>query len=59
LVDVTADRRLEFFFHQSALETGTRFDQLHEGQHVSFLDDTEQALAIGKGPRATKVTVFD
>ena len=41
----------EYFFHQSAC-SGTSFDELREGQPVSFL------VGQGpKGPRAEQVTV--
>ena len=41
----------EYFFHQSAC-TGTRFDELREGQSVSF------TIGQGpKGPRAENVSV--
>ena len=41
----------EYFFHQSAC-SGTAFDELREGQPVSFL------VGQGpKGPRAEQVTV--
>jgi cold shock protein len=40
----------EYFFHQSACQ-GVRFDQLREGQAVTF-----QAGQGPKGPRAEQVT---
>ena len=40
----------EYFFHQSACQ-GTSFDQLREGQEVTF-----QAGQGPKGPRAEQVT---
>jgi len=42
----------DMFFHQSSVE-GTSFDQLHEGQKVSF--DAGQGP---KGPRAESVRVI-
>jgi CspA family cold shock protein len=39
----------EFFFHRSAVRDGS-FDQLNEGQRVSF--DEEPS---GKGPRANNI----
>ena len=35
----------EYFFHQSAV-TGTRFDDLREGQNVSF--------TVGQGPKGPR-----
>ncbi len=42
----------DMFFHQSAVE-GTTFDQLQEGQKVSF-----EAGQGPKGPRAERVRVI-
>ncbi len=39
----------EWFFHRSAVRDST-FDQLNEGQRVSFEEEPS-----GKGPRATNV----
>ena len=46
---ILADDGNEYFFHNSAC-TGTRFDDLREGQRVSF--DVSQGP---KGPRAENV----
>jgi cold shock protein len=43
----------EFFFHQSSV-SGTRFDQLREGQRVTF-----EPGQGPKGPRAENVRVVD
>lgn len=48
---VAAQDGTEYFFHQSACADG-RFDQLHEGQAVTF--NTGQGP---KGPRAENVRV--
>jgi CspA family cold shock protein len=40
----------DLFFHRSGVE-GTRFEDLHEGQRVSFTEGQGP-----KGPRAEKVT---
>lgn len=46
-----SDGDTDVFFHMSALE-GVQFDELHEGQEVSF------EIGQGpKGPRAENVTV--
>jgi CspA family cold shock protein len=48
---IAAADGIEYFFHQSAC-TGTPFDELREGQTVSF------SIGQGpKGPRAENVTV--
>lgn len=47
-IDTGSDKDL--FFHSSSVE-GTSFDQLHEGQRVSFTEGRGQ-----KGPCAEKVT---
>ena len=47
-IDTGSDKDL--FFHSSNVE-GTSFDQLHEGQRVSFTEGRGQ-----KGPCAEKVT---
>ena len=47
---VAAQDGTEYFFHQSAC-TGVRFDELREGQSVSF----EKGQGP-KGPRAERVT---
>lgn len=48
---ITTAEGAEYFFHQSAC-TGTRFDELREGQTVSF------TVGQGpKGPRAENVKV--
>lgn len=48
---IATEEGLEYFFHQSACE-GTPFDQLREGQTVSF------TVGQGpKGPRAEHVSV--
>jgi len=47
---IAAENGTEYFFHQSGC-TGTLFDQLKEGERVSF--ETEKSP---KGPRATHVT---
>lgn len=47
---VAAQDGTEYFFHQSACN-GTSFDQLREGQSVTFLKGQGQ-----KGPRAENVT---
>lgn len=44
------NQQQEYFFHSSACR-GTRFDELREGQRVSF--DVGQSA---KGPRAENVT---
>jgi cold shock protein len=46
---IAAPDGVEYFFHQSACQ-GTRFDDLREGQRVSF--DVSQGP---KGPRAENV----
>jgi CspA family cold shock protein len=46
---IAADRGAEYFFHRSAC-TGAAFDQLQEGQSVSF--DVGEGP---KGPRAENV----
>jgi CspA family cold shock protein len=48
---VAAQDGTEYFFHQSAC-TGVRFDELREGQSVTF--DKGQGP---KGPRAERVTL--
>jgi len=48
---VAAQDGTEYFFHQSAC-TGVRFDELREGQSVSF----EKGQGP-KGPRAERVTI--
>jgi CspA family cold shock protein len=48
---VAAQDGTEYFFHQSAC-TGVRFDELREGQSVSF----EKGQGP-KGPRAERVTL--
>jgi len=48
---VAAQDGTEYFFHQSAC-TGVRFDELREGQSISF----EKGQGP-KGPRAERVTV--
>jgi cold shock protein len=48
---VAAQDGTEYFFHQSAC-TGVRFDELREGQAVSF----EKGQGP-KGPRAERVTL--
>jgi len=48
---IAASDGTEYFFHQSAC-TGTRFDELHEGQAVTF----ERGQGP-KGPRAENVRV--
>jgi len=45
-----SDGGKDVFFHLSGLADGTNFDDLHEGQSVSY--DTENGP---KGPRATRV----
>jgi CspA family cold shock protein len=47
-IDTGSDKDL--FFHSSSVE-GTSFDQLHEGQRVSFTEGRGQ-----KGPCAENVT---
>ena len=48
---IAASDGVEYFFHQSGCN-GTRFDELREGQKVTF------RLGQGpKGPRAENVTV--
>ncbi len=48
---ITTEEGTEYFFHQSAC-AGTRFDDLREGQTVSF------TVGQGpKGPRAENVSV--
>jgi len=48
---IATDEGIEYFFHQSAC-TRTPFDQLREGQAVSF------SIGQGpKGPRAENVSV--
>ena len=42
---ITTPEGTEYFFHQSAC-TGTRFDDLHEGQAVSF--------TVGQGPKGPR-----
>ena len=49
---ITTGKGDDMFFHQSAVE-GTSFDQLQEGQKVSF--DAGQGP---KGPRAENVRVI-
>ena len=44
------DQQQEYFFHSSACR-GTRFDELREGQRVSF-----EVGQSAKGPRAENVT---
>ena len=46
---ISAPDGSEYFFHQSACE-GARFDDLHEGQNVTF-----QIGSGPKGPRAEHV----
>ena len=48
---VAAQDGTEYFFHQSAC-TGVRFDELREGQSVSF-----EKGQCPKGPRAERVTL--
>jgi CspA family cold shock protein len=48
---IAASDGTEYFFHQSAC-TGARFDQLREGQNVSFTPGQGP-----KGPRAENVKV--
>ena len=43
------DEAQEWFFHRSAVEAGS-FDQLNEGQRVSFDEEPSQ-----KGPRAGNI----
>lgn len=40
-----AEDGTEYFFHQSAVQ-GVRFDELHEGQRVSF--------TVGQGPKGPR-----
>ena len=47
---LTAENGVEYFFHQSELRGGLTFDELREGQRVSF--ETAQS---DKGPRAAEV----
>jgi CspA family cold shock protein len=47
---ITAENGVEYFFHQSELRGGLTFDELREGQRVSF--ETAQS---DKGPRAAEV----
>ena len=42
---IAANDGTEYFFHQSACQ-GTRFDDLREGQHVSF--------TVGQGPKGPR-----
>ena len=44
----------DIFFHMSAVD-GTHFDNLQEGQSVSF--EVEEGGGRGKGPRASNVRV--
>lgn len=44
----------EYFFHQSALRAGAAFDQLREGDEVTFEEE-----ASAKGPRASEVYLRD
>ena len=48
---VAAQDGVEYFFHQSAC-TGVRFNELREGQSVSF----EKGQGP-KGPRAERITI--
>lgn len=47
---IRAEDGAEYFFHQSELRGGLRFEDLQEGQRVSF--ETQQAE---KGPRAADI----
>jgi CspA family cold shock protein len=47
---IADDQQREYFFHSSACR-GTRFDDLREGQRVSF-----EVGQSAKGPRAENVT---
>jgi CspA family cold shock protein len=42
----------DIFFHMSSVQ-GTQFDNLHEGQTVTF--EVEEGGGRGKGPRASSV----
>jgi CspA family cold shock protein len=42
---------IDYFFHRSELRAGLRFEELKEGQRVSF-----QARQTDKGPRAADIT---
>ncbi len=44
----------EYFFHHSALQGGTRFDDLREGMQVTFEEEKS-----AKGPRAAEVFLRD
>ena len=50
---VAADDGTEYFFHQSACN-GVRFDDLREGQQVTF-----EAGQGPKGPRAENIRLAD
>jgi CspA family cold shock protein len=41
----------EYFFHRSELRGGLRFEELKEGQRVSF-----EARQADKGPRASEIS---
>ena len=47
---IRAEDGTEYFFHQSELRGGLKFDELKEGQRVSF-----QTREGEKGPRAADV----
>lgn len=46
----------EFFFHRKVVEGGA-FEDLHEGQTVSFLAEPSSPNFAGKGPRANRVVI--
>lgn len=47
---IRAEDGTEYFFHQSELHGGLRFEDLREGQRVSF-----EAQQAEKGPRAADI----